>query len=71
MQYKTSSGDDAKVEPPKQDTNEKRIKVLEAKVSRLMEELGRIRAMVQQSNRSVRRQTSDINNISTTLSNRK
>ena len=71
MQYKTSAGDAAKVEPPKQDTNEKRIKVLEAKVSRLVEELGRIRSMVQQSNRSVRRQTSDINNISTTLSNRK
>ena len=71
MQYKSSAGDDAKVEQPKQDTNEKRIKVLEAKVSRLVEELGRIRVMVQHGNRSVRRQTSDINNISTTLGNRK
>ena len=71
MQYKTSAGDDAKVEPPKQDTNEKRIKVLEAKVSRLVEELGRIRAMVQQSNRSVRRQTSDINTITGALNTKR
>jgi len=53
-----------------EDSVDKKIKLLDLKVSRLAEEVGRIKSMVQATSRQTRRQNTDINNLTTVVRNR-
>jgi outer membrane murein-binding lipoprotein Lpp len=53
-----------------EDSVDKKIKMLDLKVSRLAEEVSRIKSMVQATSRQTRRQNTDINNLTTVVRNR-
>jgi outer membrane murein-binding lipoprotein Lpp len=53
-----------------EDSVDKKIKMLDLKVSRLAEEVSRIKSMVQATSRATRRQNTDINNLTTVVRNR-
>jgi outer membrane murein-binding lipoprotein Lpp len=53
-----------------EDSVDKKIKLLDLKVSRLAEEVSRIKSMVQATSRQTRRQNTDINNLTTVVRNR-
>jgi outer membrane murein-binding lipoprotein Lpp len=53
-----------------EDSVDKKIKMLDLKVSRLAEEVSRIKSMVQAASRATRRQNTDINNLTTVVRNR-
>jgi hypothetical protein len=53
-----------------EDTVDKKIKLLDLKVSRLAEEVSRIKSMVQAASRATRRQNTDINNLTTVVRNK-
>lgn len=52
------------------DSVDKKIKLLDSKISRLAEEVSRIKAMVQTTSRATRRQNTDITNLTTVVRNR-
>jgi hypothetical protein len=52
------------------DSVEKKIKMLDLKISRLAEEVNRIKSMVQLTSRQTRRQTTDITNLTTVVRNK-
>lgn len=53
-----------------QDHDYKRIKQLEAKVSQMAEQIARLTEALELTRRGLRRQNTDINNISTVIRNR-
>ena len=53
-----------------EDTVDKKIKMLDLKVSRLAEEVSRIKSMVQAASRATRRQNTDITNLTTVVRNK-
>lgn len=53
-----------------EDSVDKKIKMLDLKVSRLAEEVSRIKSIVQATSRATRRQNTDINNLTTVVRNR-
>jgi outer membrane murein-binding lipoprotein Lpp len=53
-----------------EDSVDKKIKMLDLKVSRLAEEVSRIKSMVQAASRATRRQNTDINNLTTVVRNK-
>jgi outer membrane murein-binding lipoprotein Lpp len=53
-----------------EDSVDKKIKLLDLKVSRLAEEVSRIKSMVQAASRATRRQNTDINNLTTVVRNK-
>jgi chaperonin cofactor prefoldin len=52
------------------DSVDKRIKMLDSKISRLSEEVRRLKSMIQLTNRATRRQTTDIANLTTAVRSR-
>jgi hypothetical protein len=52
------------------DSVDKRIKMLDLKISRLAEEVSRIKSMVQLTSRQTRRQNTDIANLTTAVRSR-
>ena len=52
------------------DSVDKKIKMLDLKISRLAEEVSRIKTMVQLTSRQTRRQTTDITNLTTVVRNK-
>lgn len=54
----------------KEDTSDKRIDLLEAKIARLAEEIARIKLVLESNARATRRQNTDINNLTTVLRNK-
>ena len=62
--------EDPAVAPVMQTTEDKRIKSLESKVSQLNEEVTQLRALIRSIGRDTRRQTADINNITTAIRNK-
>ena len=53
-----------------EDSVDKKIKMLDLKVSRLAEEVSRIKSMVQAASRATRRQNTDITNLTTVVRNK-
>jgi hypothetical protein len=52
------------------DSVDKKIKMLDLKISRLAEEVSRIKSMVQLTSRQTRRQNTDITNLTTVVRNK-
>jgi len=52
------------------DSVDKKIKMLDSKISRLAEEVSHLKAMIQATSRQTRRQNTDINNLTTVVRNR-
>ena len=52
------------------DSVDKKIKMLNSKISRLSEEVSRLKSMLQATNRAARRQNTDITNLTTVVRNR-
>jgi hypothetical protein len=53
-----------------EDSVDKKIKLLDLKISRLAEEVNRIKSMVQLTSRQTRRQNTDITNLTTVVRNK-
>jgi len=52
------------------DSVDKKIKMLDSKISRLAEEVSHLKAMIQATSRQTRRQNTDITNLTTVIRSR-